>query len=120
MKLEKVFENDMIAVSSATEKEFESDNDIPIIKIGDFDFKLVGFSIIRDNAGDDVLYYKWRHDKKLILYHMTDHPGSGEALNVFILVGKFGGYAVRNIKDYINEIIRTQDEVKKRLKDKRK
>lgn len=109
--MEKVFENDMIMVSTVAKDELESDNDdnndIPIIKIDNFSFKLIGFNIIRDNAGDDVLYYKWKHDKKLILYYMTDHPGSGEALNVFILVGNVGGYVVRDLRDYIKEIIRT-------------
>lgn len=120
--MDKIFENDMIIVSTATKKDSgssessdsESDNDIPVIKMDDFTFKLVGFGIVRDNAGDDLLYYKWKHNEKLILYCMTDHPGSREALGVFILVGQLGGYAVRDLRDYLKEIIRTKDEIKSR------
>src|SRR3990167_6816625 len=41
--------------------------------------------VITDPVGDPILYIKFKHKEKLVLYHYTQHPGSRKAANDFKL-----------------------------------
>ncbi|MBE0522708.1 MAG: hypothetical protein IBX39_10655 [Candidatus Methanoperedenaceae archaeon] len=45
------------------------------------EIKLEGFSILKDPAGDHVLYFKHKPEDDNILCHPTEHPDSMDALN---------------------------------------
>ncbi|MFU8767570.1 MAG: hypothetical protein ACNA7I_07915, partial [Candidatus Methanoperedens sp.] len=45
------------------------------------EIKLEGFSILKDPAGDHVLYFKHKPEDDMILCHPTQHPDSRDALN---------------------------------------
>lgn len=70
-------------------------------------------NVITDPVGDPILYIKFKHKEKLVLYHYTQHPESRKAVNDLKLsimmankISKMSGndYVVRDITDYISEI----------------
>lgn len=75
-------------------------------------------NVITDPVGDPILYIKFNHKEKLVLYHYTQHPESRKAVNDFKLVimttNKISGhnYTVRDIMDYIAEIEKLAQKLK--------
>ena len=49
------------------------------------EIKLEGFSILKDAAGDHILYYKYKPEENTILCHPTLHPDSKKVLYRFRL-----------------------------------
>lgn len=49
------------------------------------EIKLEGFSILKDPAGDHILYYKYKPEENTILCHPTLHPDSSKVLHKFKL-----------------------------------
>jgi hypothetical protein len=45
------------------------------------EIKLEGFSILKDPAGDHILYFKHKPEDDMILCHPTEHPDSRKELN---------------------------------------
>ena len=45
------------------------------------EIKLEGFSILKDPAGDHILYFKHKPEDNTILCHPTEHPDSRKELN---------------------------------------
>jgi hypothetical protein len=76
-------------------------------------------NVITDPVGDPILYIKFKHKEKLVLYHYTQHPESRKAVNDFklsiMMTNKISGhdYVVRDIMDYIAEI----EKLTKKLQD---
>lgn len=75
-------------------------------------------NVITDPVGEPILYIKFNHKEKLVLYHYTQHPESRKAVNDFkltiMMTNKISGhnYAVRDIMDYIAEIEKLAQKLK--------
>lgn len=95
-------------------KEHEAAIKIPIPDKPGMEFSLVGFTRIRDAAGDDVLDIKLTRDKGCILYHLTCHPDSEKTLvrlRVNMTDAGFGHIEFRNVMEQLTEIIKTYEDV---------
>lgn len=117
----KHFENDAIRMTIADgNEELKKDLDKGIkIKTEYGEFIFMPTCMISDHAGDPIIYFKFNHREKLVLYHMTQHPDGMNAFtslrNVVDIANRTikEGYIVRDIMDYIKET----EKVVKKLKD---
>lgn len=110
----KHYENDFIKMTQISDKDAENLKKVAEggIKIyTDFgEFVFFPSKVITDPVGDPILYIKFNHKEKLVLYHYTQHPESRKAADDFkltiMMANKMSGsfYAVRDIMDYITEI----------------
>ena len=110
------FETDLIrgiVVEDGTSSKIKPGSGIKI-KIEDPEFdkegcemELIGFTTICDKAGDEVLYVKFNHKEKLILYYETPHTESRRALELFKEIESLVlNYQVRDMRDYLKECYR--------------
>ena len=80
----------------------------------------------KDHAGDDVLYFKFKHKENLVLYLETGHPESRRAsdgLKLSIQMANFDAgknYAVVDFKEYTDECYRAMKEMNNRKEKKEK
>lgn len=84
--------------------------DDPILK--DCEIALQDFIPILDHAKDEVLYVKVKHEDKTVLYHLTPHPDSQNALQEISLEAKRRGFAMVDSKVHIQQ---AADMLKKKL-----
>ncbi|MBE0522245.1 MAG: hypothetical protein IBX39_08300 [Candidatus Methanoperedenaceae archaeon] len=66
--------------------------------------KLEGFSILKDPAGDPILYFKGKPKDNTILCHCTSHPDSRKALNKLKFHAKKNGIYVSTIESHIKDM----------------
>ncbi len=118
----KHYENEKISmtVSDGDTEKIKKDAENGVKIITDFgEFVFFPSKIIVDPVGDPILYIKFNHKERLVLFHHTRHPESRMAASKFILAitmaNKMTGanYVVRDIMEYIAEI----EKVTKKLKD---
>ncbi len=74
-------------------------------EIGECEFKLFGFTLVKDAAGDEVIYYKIKEEEKLVLYKLTGHPDAGKMLAILEKGAQIYGFAIRSIDTDIAEVI---------------
>ncbi len=74
-------------------------------EIGECEFKLFGFTLVKDAAGDEVIYYKIKDEEKLVLYKLTEHPDARKMLAVLETGAQIYGFAIRSIDTDIAEVI---------------
>ncbi len=89
--------------------EFLKDDD-PILK--DVEIALQDFTAVLDHAKDEVLYVKVKHEDKTVLYHLTPHPDSQNALREISLDAKKHGFAMVDSRVHIHQ---AADMLKKKL-----
>lgn len=90
---------------------FDAENDDPELKeLGPIE--LLGFKALKDHVGDELLYFKYRPDKRLAIYHLTQHPDSGVALDALKLACKEEGYQVSDVRVHLKEAAK-YDKIKK-------
>jgi hypothetical protein len=94
-------------------KEFESSTTIkiklseylktdnPILK--DVEIALQDFKPILDHAKDKVLHVKVKHEDKTVLYHLTPHPDSQNALREISQDAKKHGFVVIDSRNHIQQ-----------------
>lgn len=88
-------------------------------EIGECKFKLFGFTLVKDAAGDEVIYYKIKDEEKLVLYKLTEHPDASKLLAVLEMGTQIYGFKIRSIDIDIAEIINVEkSKVKGTLDDK--
>lgn len=103
-------------------KEFESSTTIRI-KLGEFlntddpvlkdvEIALQDFTPVLDHARDEVLYIKVKHEDKIVLYHLTPHPDSQNALREISQDAKKRGFAMVDSRVHIQQ---AADMLKKKL-----
>ena len=83
----------------------------PELKKEGSEMELIGFTTISDKAGDEVLYVKFNHEKKLILYYETPHTESRRVLKLLKEIvhrqESLGlKYQLRDMRDYLKECYR--------------
>ncbi len=74
-------------------------------EIGECEFKLFGFALVKDAAGDEVIYYKIKEEERLVLYKLTGHPDAGKLLAVLEMGAQIYGFEIRSIDTDIAEAI---------------
>ncbi len=84
--------------------------DDPILK--DCEIALQDFIPVLDHAKDEVLYVKVKHEDKTVLYHLTPHPDSQNALREISLDAKKHGFAMVDSRVHIQQ---AADMLKKKL-----
>jgi hypothetical protein len=89
--------------------EYLKTND-PILK--DCEIALQDFTPILDHAKDEVLYVKVKHEDKTVLYHLTPHPDSQNALREISLDAKKHGFVMVDSRVHIQQ---AADMLKKKL-----
>ena len=119
----KHFENKAVRMTSVSDEDLDKlkkDTEAGINIYAEFgEFTFFPSNVIEDHLGDPILYVKFNHKEKLVLYHTTQHPESRQALEKFKLSIMIAStisnenYVVRDIMDYIKEI----EKVAKDLKD---
>lgn len=82
-------------------------------ELGECEFKLFGFTLVKDAAGDEVIYYKIKDKEKLVLYKLTEHPDSRKLLAVLETGAQIYGFEIRSIETDIAEVINAN---KKKMK----
>ena len=120
---EKYYENDAVRMTSCTSgdkiKKIPKDGIKIKTEFGEFEF--FPSQEIVDPVGDPIIYIKFNHKEKLILYHTTNHPERRRALEKFkasvmmantMSRGKLGNYIVRDIMDYVEEIEKITEDFK--------
>ncbi len=94
-------------------KEFQSSTTIRV-KLGEYlktddpnlkdcEIALQDFIPVLDHAKDEVLYVKVKHEDKTVLYHLTPHPDSLNALREISLDAKKHGFVIVDSCVYINQ-----------------
>ncbi|GEM_PF-1202890 len=76
-------------------------SDDPVIK--DVEMVLQGFVPLLDHAGDEVMYYKVKHEDKTILYHLTPHPDALKALREISREARKRGFALLDSKVHMQQ-----------------
>lgn len=66
--------------------------------------KLEGFSILKDPAGDPVLYIKWKPEDNMILCYCTLHPDSWKEFNKLRFHAKKDGIRISTVETQIGEM----------------
>lgn len=74
-------------------------------ELGECEFKLFGFTLVKDAAGDEVIYYKIKDNEKLVLYKLTEHPDSRKSLSVLETGAQIYGFQIRSVDIDIAEAI---------------
>lgn len=74
-------------------------------EMGECEFTLFGFTLVKDAAGDEVIYYKIKDEEKLVLYKLTEHPDSRKLLAVLETGAQTCGFEIRSIEIDIAEVI---------------
>ena len=68
------------------------------------EIKLEGFSILKDSAGDHILYSKYKPEENIILCHPTLHPDSRKVLYRFRLKASKHHLHVDMLETHIKEM----------------
>lgn len=119
----KHYENEFVKmtteISDADEEKLKKEADGGIKICTDYgEFVFFPSNVITDPVGDPILYIKFNHKEKLVLYHYTQHPESRKALNDFKMVITMANkinrdnYTIRDIMDYITEIEKLGQQLK--------
>ena len=118
----KHYENNAIRMTSVSDEEADkikkdAESGIKIkTEFGEFIF--FPSNEMLDPVGDHILYIKFNHKEKLVLYYMTQHPESRNALDMLktsiMMTNMIRGenYVVRDIMDYIEDIEKVAMELK--------
>lgn len=118
----KHYENEKIrlTVSDGDTEKLKKDAENGVKIVTDFgEFVFFPSKVVVDPVGDPILYIKFNHKERLVLFHYTRHPESRMAAENFklaiMMAYKMTGvnYAVRDIMEYITEI----EKVTKKLED---
>jgi len=70
------------------------------------EFTALGFSTVKDKAGDEVFHFKIREKDRLALYILTPHPDSTKLAEAFKLFSLMNGYQAKDMRDYAKECVR--------------
>ena len=117
---ERHYENDAVRMTSCSAIKQLPKGGIKI-KTESGEFEFFPSKEIVDPVGDTILYVKFNHKERLVLYHTTNHPESRQALEKFKISimmanmmsrGKLENYVVRDIMDYIKEIEKIAEDFK--------
>lgn len=74
-------------------------------ELGECEFRLFGFTRVKDAAGDEVIYYKIKEEERLVLYKLTGYPDAGKLLAVLETGAQIYGFQIRSIDTDIAEAI---------------
>ena len=64
---------------------------------------LQDFTPILDDAKDEVLYIKIKHEDKTVIYHLTAHPDTLKALRDISMEAKSRGFAMMDSRVHIEQ-----------------
>lgn len=116
-----VYENNFIKVHGHDKKKMEIEREQGVLVVNFDDdpelkelgpIELLGFKALKDHVGDELLYFKYRPDKKLAIYHLTQHPDSGVVLDALKTACKEEGYRVSDVRVHLKEAAK-YDKMKK-------
>lgn len=94
------------------------DDDPELKELGPIE--LLGFRVLKDNARDEIMYLKFRPDKKLAIYYLTKHPDGIMALCGLEVSCEQKGYHAIDLRDYLKEVLKYTKEKKEKEKKKEK